>query len=348
MSHSATLFYPDSPRRLKELDLLRGIAMFLVILGHTRVPGEKYIMAFHMPLFFFITGITLALRPITSFKSFLITRWKRLIIPYFLFELTALALSMLLCWINHDPINIPHSLTDILLVRHSIGEAAHTGIIARFWFFPCLFFASLFVYPIIRFCNRTIVKILLTCMCFFIGFLSGRYLPESFPFTIHIALVASGFIMLGYLISIILVPFLKKRTLYLDILILLLGTSCLFFSAKMNSRTVQFFINDYGSYGWMLIGSVGGIALSVVIAKYLYLFSSSILKSFFYTIGFHSLALFPTHLLVLYFIEHLGITQWWILLLITLSMSIPIAILLRKYFPVFVGDFKKSYICMNS
>lgn len=48
-------------KRNKTIDVARGIAILLVILGHSFYtldePLNKVILAFHMPLFFFISGL---------------------------------------------------------------------------------------------------------------------------------------------------------------------------------------------------------------------------------------------------------------------------------------------------
>lgn len=47
--------------RIEYIDITRGLAMLLVILGHCNMfidaPLNKFILSFHMPLFFFISGI---------------------------------------------------------------------------------------------------------------------------------------------------------------------------------------------------------------------------------------------------------------------------------------------------
>ena len=52
-------------KRIKDIDILRAIAIILVIVGHTPYPGfnpelHKWIYAFHIPLFFFVSGISLS------------------------------------------------------------------------------------------------------------------------------------------------------------------------------------------------------------------------------------------------------------------------------------------------
>lgn len=45
--------------RLHGIDFVRGLGMILVILGHCSIPDPfwKIIYMFHMPLFFFVSGL---------------------------------------------------------------------------------------------------------------------------------------------------------------------------------------------------------------------------------------------------------------------------------------------------
>ena len=53
-------------KRNEQIDVARGIAILLVILGHSfysiEDPLNKIILSFHMPLFFFLSGIVAKIR----------------------------------------------------------------------------------------------------------------------------------------------------------------------------------------------------------------------------------------------------------------------------------------------
>lgn len=64
------------------LDIAKGIGIFLVVLGHFAIfasPLYHYIYLFHMPLFFFISGM---FYKTISLKEIFIKKTKRLLIPY--------------------------------------------------------------------------------------------------------------------------------------------------------------------------------------------------------------------------------------------------------------------------
>lgn len=50
--------------RIKWIDILRAIAIIFVVVGHTLTEGEvqTYFYSFHIPLFFFISGMLLKIK----------------------------------------------------------------------------------------------------------------------------------------------------------------------------------------------------------------------------------------------------------------------------------------------
>ena len=73
--------------RIIWIDQLRSIIFLLVIIGHVELPKEtqSFIYSFHMPLFFFISGLTVnreKLKNISMLK-YAQVQAKRLIVPYF-------------------------------------------------------------------------------------------------------------------------------------------------------------------------------------------------------------------------------------------------------------------------
>ena len=90
--------------RYSFIDVARGINIILVVLGHCMysadIPLNKMIMSFHMPLFFFLSGIfakrqndiSLAFLRRISLKS------RRLLISHVFLSLTIIVLNCVLCY----------------------------------------------------------------------------------------------------------------------------------------------------------------------------------------------------------------------------------------------------------
>lgn len=87
---------PKRSNRLPYIDIMKGIGIFLVVYAHmiiayTERYGRitflvKYVYAFHMQLFFFITGYCLSIKYQYNQKGEIKNLGKRLLIPYFLWS----------------------------------------------------------------------------------------------------------------------------------------------------------------------------------------------------------------------------------------------------------------------
>ena len=74
-------------KRLEHLDMVKGIGIFLVALGHMEdiATGTRvWISSFHMPLFFIVSGILMAVKdePSNDFRETVKKKFCGIIIPY--------------------------------------------------------------------------------------------------------------------------------------------------------------------------------------------------------------------------------------------------------------------------
>ena len=89
----------DGKKRLDYLDMTKGLGMILVLIGHLQgdsiftfspyiQPLCAYIFSFHMPMFFIVSGIILAIKndEIKPFKDVAASRFRGIMIPYFWFS----------------------------------------------------------------------------------------------------------------------------------------------------------------------------------------------------------------------------------------------------------------------
>ena len=73
------------------IDIAKGIGIVLVVLGHVLINSDinRLIYLFHMPLFFFISGIIFysTYNKDIKFKDYLLKKIKSILIPYFVFSI---------------------------------------------------------------------------------------------------------------------------------------------------------------------------------------------------------------------------------------------------------------------
>lgn len=137
----------DTRKHYREIDSLKGFAIFMVVLGHAiihfpvdlhQVPWcetlFRMVSGLHMPLFFAISGFCFSFRG--SYREFLRKKFRRILLPYYVFNLIALVPRALLPQFVNRPQSVTDSLIDILLYG---GE---------YWFLLTLFLIFTF-YPVI-------------------------------------------------------------------------------------------------------------------------------------------------------------------------------------------------------
>ena len=84
MNMTECKYIGDGKERNISIDVARGIALLLMVIGHLGIKKWpiQYIYAFHMPLFFVISGMTI--RRAERLSDYFMKRIKRLIVPYIL------------------------------------------------------------------------------------------------------------------------------------------------------------------------------------------------------------------------------------------------------------------------
>lgn len=112
--------------------------------GSPNLTGSIWVVyLFHMPLFFMLSGLTF--HPNKDFRTFFISRFKRLVIPYFFFSIYALGKILLLIvapsvvqGFHAGAMGTPLSEIGVILLGNTNG----------LWFFLTLFWGELFLYGV--------------------------------------------------------------------------------------------------------------------------------------------------------------------------------------------------------
>lgn len=130
-------------RQLREISFLQTFGIILVVFGHSffRIPPDnimiRWIYAFHMPLFFFISGYLLKYtHPDISdinIKRYFTHKAKRLILPYIVISSLVFVPKALMSKYAVRPITLDwHSYIDQLLIPYH-------NVLGAYWFMPTLF-----------------------------------------------------------------------------------------------------------------------------------------------------------------------------------------------------------------
>lgn len=182
-------------KRLDYLDIAKGIAIFLVVMGHAVLAFDTpywrlAIYAFHMPLFFLVSGVVTKRRESYdrgTWRTFLGKNLMALMVPYLIWAFIYLPFKFE---------SIPYVLYGSWAALDKVGTST------ALWYLPCLFVARVGMeavnWTVWRFrMNGVLFALVLVVPVFAIGFLLPRP-PIGYPWGFNTAFIALGFVLLGF------------------------------------------------------------------------------------------------------------------------------------------------------
>lgn len=187
----------DTKQRIEWIDVAKGIGMLLVILGHTiQLNIVTPLYAFHMPLFFFLSGLLIKSDTLT-FLPYVKKMSLRLLRPWIIM----LFISFLVCmcipqW--RDKYTLEAVLMDFYTCNTNIFQNS------SLWYLPCFFFALMFFYWLNKWCQEGHRHIYMfigyaVIMLFIKQIVELLSLPTSrLPFKMDTALLAMVFIAVAF------------------------------------------------------------------------------------------------------------------------------------------------------
>jgi len=321
------------------IDSVKAIGIFWVIMGHhLEHPLYSYIYSFHMPLFFFISGLLLPARS-TGFGTLVVKRAQSLLVPYFAFALLLYAFWWFLgTYLDSSVIQGASLSKNFIGIFYAQGQLEYMRWGVVLWFLPCMFLTVLLFYGINQF--SLVTQILLLACFAALGFILPTAINLRLPWSIDIMLIAIGFLWLGKHLA----PWLHSTQLSAKTLMamaLLLAINLLAYA--LNSRRVDMYLGLYGEPLYFYISAIGGTLFYCLFAKVL---PPSAVLSF---IGANSLVLFVLHMRALTVINAvfakfpaiaidsstlLGAT---IISLLQIILLIPAILIINRYLPFLLG-----------
>ena len=198
--------------RILWIDQLRGIAIFLVVLGHVAIPAriKSVIYSFHMPLFFIISGLTLNHLKIQklSMMEYIKDKIKKLLIPYVWMSFLVFPLWYItFCKISHTQATIVQVIGGIFLGNNTVF---YTSTSNALWFLLVLFFAEILYAAIVKLTKGDVKKMsILMVLSAIVGYLQ-KGIGQIWHF--NVAFMAVVFLYIGK----ILMDYYKKHTEFLE------------------------------------------------------------------------------------------------------------------------------------
>ena len=342
--------------------------MMLVFVEHCHILMPE-ILAFHMPLFFFLSGYIFCYQEENGidFKRlnlliYIQKRFYRILLPYLCFAFISFCLALLLhylfvyCHLGdiYMNLNLKAAIRDSLLC---IPSPDYVGCIPLLWFFPCMFVADVFFVLIKRYINKNCIE--LTILGGVILSLSTKYIEFRLPFCIDTAFMGVSFILVGYIGKRWIDNMLLSAPIYKLFIYSLCILPIFLYCAYQNNCQFLMFANKYGNYWYAIIGAITGIVIFMIMI-FVSMRSRFFPTTFFMFFNRNSLVLFPIHLMLLSFVnkfaELISLDRFLSNeLIVSLFKLIVIVILvfiitpsINKYFPILCGNYLPKALKNNN
>lgn len=325
-------------RRIKLIDVAKGISIILVAIGHTKLRSympdiHQAMLLFRMPLFFFLSGVFFSVS--TKPAAFIAKKTDALLKPYFVTLFVALVISML----SGQEVDSWKILGVVYGNGVTIGRPwAPLWFLTHLW---CLYIATYFLFRHINLQSRSIaIKTLFLIFLFVVGSLCMSkfwYLPVSIanhevelpglPFSIDIIFLSMMYFVSGAFLSENIKKF--EPTAYFSI-----GATCLFILIAVNTGAIiNFSKRIYAEPLYATIAAFSGIYV-ILTASY-YLCKSERLTRGFVFFGEASLFILIFHAFISFhafkiLIELMGSSYKLTCALLAFIASIVVPVFIRK------------------
>jgi fucose 4-O-acetylase-like acetyltransferase len=239
-----------SCKRDSTIDVVKGIGIILVILGHTFELPEiihDMIYSFHMPLFFVVSGFLYNEEKYSTYtlKATVLKSAKDYLIPYYVFAF--INLFLVIVWsfvILHSPISltqIGHYVIGIILC---LSDMLHMPNCTPIWFLMSLFFTRILFGLFIK--NLPKHSIWIALISIGIGLFFSFLFVDRVPLKLDTIFMAMFFMYVGYW-------FRKLNLLHYPLIISIIGI----FGVLLGSfNKVGMNENEYGNVFIFLFSSI--------------------------------------------------------------------------------------------
>ncbi len=147
-------------KRITYLDMVRGIAIFLVVAGHSGLIGHEHnvwLSTFHLPAFFLVAGLLMQMKKEDEqpFGKTAIHKIKGIMLPYLWFSFGSLLVILIQILRGKLTWDVPKEL-----IIQTIGLQGYSVL----WFLPVLLLGELLVLVLLKMFRKVIKKKLLAVL----------------------------------------------------------------------------------------------------------------------------------------------------------------------------------------
>lgn len=326
-------------KRVQWADNAKAISIIAVISAHTSLDYTwwgTFVSSFRIPVFLFVAGFFFSFDKYDSIKSFIRRKARILLLPYAVF-----AGGSYLLFLGRYHFGDSAYYEDLSVYKQFFGIFYSAG--TRDWMdfnLPLWFLTFLFVVEVLFYVLRKRFRTdtsLIAVLALFsvIGYLDGLWNPYKLPWGIDVGLTGIVFYGAGHLLKDVCKRWLAKTF----AVKLALGAVFLFLNIVVLTQRMNLNMKDHGIYLDFYFGAFCGIAWCLLLSS---LVRSKVLSY----LGENTLILLAVHTPILRvasrLVDFLPFPIHPYLaeaarVLITIILSVPVILLIRRYFPWILG-----------
>lgn len=181
--------------RDKSIDLLKGIGMLFVVIGHAGATMGvfSYIYTFHMPLFAFVSGLFLTTdKPFFPYAKH---KANRLLIPFLIWSISFWIVYGCLIYLINPDMLAQHIKHFLYIIAGSGQNSIHNVANVTLWFLPFLY-SSAIIHYIVKLLNNSLIQIFVVIILSLLGVVSA-FGNKPLPYSIDTAFTLYPFLYLG-------------------------------------------------------------------------------------------------------------------------------------------------------
>ena len=340
--------------RIELIDVAKAVTIFLVILGHTTGNLDtslfrRVLYSFHMPLFFFLAGMSIKPVPVKGWeqwRQFIRKNILALMVPYFIWGL----------------IFAPFSFEIFPKLFYASWVAlGEIGTLTSLWFLPAFFISRMMVQGIISLSfsiGSKRPKLLYTAAAVIMSTI-GLLLPhldQGYPWCLDVAFVASGFVLMGIVLRNHLLILAQQKWIVLCA-VFAASLTLLHCSTVLRGDSLELILmcdSRYGSAFWFYVNSIAGTMTVLAFSMLFIRIAREGTRPFSFNvvtyIGMHTMGIFLLHKnllqqlilpLLFRFLPDMGFFTLFLGSCIALCVSTLMCIVIEKYIPQLLGQFPK-------
>lgn len=342
-------------QRIVWIDTAKAFAILAIVMGHVLRGGtfQGYLLSFHVPLFFMLSGCVFSVRKERNFGSFLKKKIYTILVPYFLWGLISVVIfqffgEMAGQSLGVDTARDSNPLLSVLALLYGNTTVLSLKANLPLWFLPCLFAAQLLFYAVDKYISQNKgLMVAVTAALFVAAGINQNILHIwRLPFNAENALFMSGYFALGMCLRYTKRYAKQDGILWHELAAGILLTVAGAFAAVHNTH-IAYSWSIYGNYTYFMFSSLCGCLGWILILRQVRAFG------FVRLVGGSTLSILVMHKFpIVFFQTMVPVVKDWLaadsvpaaagISIIVILMCLGVQYILLRIAPVFVGKRKNS------